>query len=76
MLNTSFNVKGEPIVETPNDAVNCFLSTGMDYLAMHDMLVAKKRAHKIISPVFKAGSEIAALIRTAMILADLRSSEM
>ena len=36
LMNTSFNVKGEPIVETPRDALDCFLGTGIDYLAMHD----------------------------------------
>ena len=36
LLNTSFNIRGEPIVETPADAMKCFLSTGIDYLAMHD----------------------------------------
>ena len=39
MLNTSFNIRGEPIVETPVDAMNCFLSTGIDYLVMHDVMV-------------------------------------
>jgi carbamoyltransferase len=32
IINTSFNVRGEPIVESPKDAVNCFLHTHMDYL--------------------------------------------
>src|SRR5262249_24225605 len=32
LINTSFNIKGEPIVETPQDAVNCFLTTGIDRL--------------------------------------------
>ena len=38
LINTSFNIKGEPIVETPQDAVNCFLTTGIDHLvhARHD----------------------------------------
>ena len=53
LLNTSFNVKGEPIVETPQDAVECFLTTGIDYLAMHDMLIAKNQFHKVLSPVMK-----------------------
>ncbi|MEW6202722.1 MAG: carbamoyltransferase C-terminal domain-containing protein [bacterium] len=34
ILNTSFNVSGEPIVETPQDAVNCFLNTQMDALLL------------------------------------------
>jgi carbamoyltransferase len=42
LLNTSFNVKGEPIVETPEDALKCFLSTGMNYCVLHDTLVKKR----------------------------------
>jgi carbamoyltransferase len=34
LVNTSFNVRGEPIVCTPEDAYRCFVSTGMDYLVM------------------------------------------
>lgn len=41
MINTSFNVRGEPIVCTPEDAVNCFLRTDIDYLAIGDFLVEK-----------------------------------
>jgi carbamoyltransferase len=66
LLNTSFNVKGEPIVETPDDAIKCFLTTGMDYLVLHDMLIAKKRFHGILSPIIKAYSEIASIVRTAL----------
>ncbi|MFH1759314.1 MAG: carbamoyltransferase C-terminal domain-containing protein [Patescibacteria group bacterium] len=43
VLNTSFNLAGEPIVETPADAIKCFLSTQMDYLAIGDFLVSKCR---------------------------------
>ena len=32
LLNTSFNLKGEPIVETPNDAIRTFYSSGLDCL--------------------------------------------
>jgi len=41
ILNTSFNVKGEPIVCTPTDAIRCFYSTGLDYLVMGNFLVSK-----------------------------------
>ncbi len=41
VLNTSFNVRGEPIVLTPYDAIRTFYSTGMDYLAMGDFLIRK-----------------------------------
>ncbi|MDG1144346.1 MAG: carbamoyltransferase C-terminal domain-containing protein, partial [Burkholderiales bacterium] len=41
VLNTSFNVRGEPIVGTPLDALRCFFSTGMDSLAVGSFLVTK-----------------------------------
>ncbi|MCP4133195.1 MAG: carbamoyltransferase [bacterium] len=42
IVNTSFNVRGEPIVCTPEDAYRCFMHTGMDYLCIGDFLVDKK----------------------------------
>ena len=53
LVNTSFNIKGEPIVETPQDAMNCFIYTGIDYLAMHDTLVAKNALYKILAPFIR-----------------------
>ncbi len=44
VLNTSFNVMGEPIVNTPEDAVRCFFSTGMDALVIGDCIVRKSEA--------------------------------
>lgn len=41
IINTSFNVRGEPIVCTPTDAINCFLKTGIDYLIIDNFLVSK-----------------------------------
>ncbi len=41
LLNTSFNIKGEPIVCTPDDALNTFQKTGMDYLVMGNYLISK-----------------------------------
>ncbi len=41
ILNTSFNVKGEPIVETPIDAINCFKNTNIDYLVINNYLLSK-----------------------------------
>lgn len=43
VLNTSFNLAGEPIVETPADALRSFLSTHMDYLVIHDYLIRKEQ---------------------------------
>lgn len=41
LLNTSFNLKGEPIVETPEQAIEDFLKTSMDYLIIGKFLLAK-----------------------------------
>lgn len=41
VLNTSFNVRGEPIVCTPYDAYRCFMSTEMDYLVINDFVYSK-----------------------------------
>jgi carbamoyltransferase len=42
LLNTSFNVKNEPIVCSPADALSCFLSTNIDYVAIGDYLIEKR----------------------------------
>ena len=41
LINTSFNVRGEPIVYTPEDAYRCFMRTEMDYLVLENILLAK-----------------------------------
>lgn len=41
VLNTSFNVKGEPVVESPEQAVRTFYASGLDYLAIGSFLVTK-----------------------------------
>lgn len=43
VINTSFNVRGEPIVCTPLDAIRCFLRTDMDYLALGSYILEKRR---------------------------------
>lgn len=42
-VNTSFNVRGEPIVNTPEDAYRCFMRTEMDYLVMENVILEKNR---------------------------------
>lgn len=42
VLNTSFNIHGKPMVMTPQDAVDDFLSSGIDYLFIEDYLVARR----------------------------------
>lgn len=41
LVNTSFNIRGEPIVCTPDDAYRCFMGTEMDYLVLGDYLFCK-----------------------------------
>ncbi len=49
LVNTSFNVRGEPIVESPADAVKCFLRTDMDYLSIGAFLIDKSaRKGKVV----------------------------
>jgi len=42
LINTSFNVRGEPIVCTPLDAYRCFMRTEMDYLVLENVILAKQ----------------------------------
>lgn len=46
ILNTSFNLMGEPIVETPKQAIEDFLKTKIDYLVIGDFLIPHKLAHE------------------------------
>jgi carbamoyltransferase len=41
VINTSFNVRGEPIVCTPEDAYRCFMRTEMDTLVLEDCILSK-----------------------------------
>ena len=43
IVNTSFNVRGEPIVCTPEEAYECFMRTEMDYLVMENIVLDKKK---------------------------------
>jgi carbamoyltransferase len=54
LVNTSFNVRGEPIVGTPFEALNCFASTGLDFLYLEGLLIAKDSLSKEILSRFTA----------------------
>jgi len=56
LLNTSFNVRGEPIVEVPFDAMECFLGTDIDVLVVHDWMVRKRWIHRPLRKVVRAMS--------------------
>jgi carbamoyltransferase len=47
LVNTSFNVRGEPIVCTPQDAYRCFLATDMDVLVLEDIVVNKDASTRL-----------------------------
>jgi carbamoyltransferase len=42
VLNTSFNVKGQPIVNTPREALETFLRTGIEFLFLENLLVSRR----------------------------------
>jgi carbamoyltransferase len=46
LLNTSFNLAGEPIVETPEDAIRAFLSSGLDVLVLEGAVILKERRYR------------------------------
>ena len=48
IVNTSFNVRGEPIVNTPTDAFNCFMGTELDYLVIGNCILDKNQ-NKILN---------------------------
>ena len=41
LLNTSFNIKGEPVICNPREAIKCFYDTGIDILIMGNFLIKK-----------------------------------
>jgi len=46
IVNTSFNVRGEPIVCTPQEAYRCFLATDMDALVLEDFVLRKEQMNQ------------------------------
>jgi carbamoyltransferase len=49
-------------VETPQDAVNCFLTTGVDHLVIHDTIVSKSAMHKVVAPVLNVYADVRTLV--------------
>lgn len=47
VLNTSFNINGEPIVLSPDDALNTFFNSGLEFLVMEDWLVTKRENNSV-----------------------------
>jgi carbamoyltransferase len=49
LVNTSFNVRGEPIVCTPGDAYRCFLATDLDVLVLEDFVLRKEQMKRSVT---------------------------
>ncbi|MBE7704453.1 MAG: hypothetical protein E7Z90_01425 [Cyanobacteria bacterium SIG29] len=47
VVNTSFNIRGEPIVNTPENAYKCFMYTDLDVLVLENFVLLKEEQHKI-----------------------------
>ena len=58
LVNTSFNVRGEPIVNTPEDAFNCFMGTELDALAIGNCYLNKKDQDKSLKKDYKINFEL------------------
>ena len=48
-MNTSFNIRGEPIVCTPQEAYRCFLATDMDALVLEDFVLEKQHMQRTLT---------------------------
>ncbi|MEC7183548.1 MAG: carbamoyltransferase C-terminal domain-containing protein, partial [Bdellovibrionota bacterium] len=80
LLNTSFNVAGQPIVETPEEAIETFLKTDIDYIVIDNFWISKKNS-KVLdytehldkiyhSPVPKGLSKIISNVQNEMVILD------
>ena len=58
LVNTSFNVRGEPIVNTPEDAFNCFMGTELDVLAIGNCYLNKENQIKSLKKDYKTKYEL------------------
>ena len=58
VVNTSFNVRGEPIICTPTDAFKCFMGTELDILAVGNFLLIKQYQDESLKENYEAGYEL------------------
>jgi len=58
LVNTSFNVRGEPIVNTPEDAFKCFMGTELDILAIGNCYLNKENQIKSLKKDYKTKYEL------------------
>ena len=53
LINTSFNIRGEPIVCTPKDAFKCFMGTNLDALVINNFILEKNEQNKNLALDYK-----------------------
>ena len=53
LVNTSFNIRGEPIICTPTDAFKCFMGTELDILAIGNFFLVKKDQNNLLKDNYK-----------------------
>lgn len=58
LVNTSFNVRGEPIVESPTDAYRCFMGTGLDVLVVGNCILRKENQPPELLKTYKDAYEL------------------
>jgi carbamoyltransferase len=58
LVNTSFNVRGEPIVCTPTDAFRCFMGTDIDRLVVGNCLLRKEKQDSRLAVDYKEAFEL------------------
>tara|TARA_B100001057_G_scaffold140886_1_gene140598 strand:+ start:564 stop:2399 length:1836 start_codon:yes stop_codon:yes gene_type:complete len=58
IVNTSFNVRGEPIVNTPTDAFNCFMGTELDYLVIGNCILDKNKQNQNLKKDYSSEFEL------------------
>ena len=58
IVNTSFNVRGEPIVNTPKDAFDCFMGTEIDILVIGNCFLIKENQNKSLKKDYKYKYEL------------------
>ena len=58
LVNTSFNVRGEPIVGSPEDAFRCFMGTELDVLAVGNCYLRKERQNPALKQNYESAFEL------------------
>ena len=58
VVNTSFNVRGEPIICSPTDAFNCFMGTELDLLAVGNYILYKEKQDKLLKKNYEERYEL------------------